>query len=85
MFVAENEDNLIQNLEYELKEIKLKYELLKYNSHKKMKELEERNKILSSKLLLKDKKTLIEESNKDTTELYIQYLEKEILMSKVLL
>lgn len=85
MFVADNKDDRIQNLEYDLKEMRLKYESLKCNLHKKLKELEDRNTILSSELLLKDKKTLIEESYKDTTELYIKYLEKEILMSKIIL
>ena len=85
MLIAENKDKQIQNLEYELKKMELKYESLKYNLHKKLKELEDRNRILSSKILLKDKKNLIEETNKDTTELYIKYLEKEILMTKILL
>ncbi|MCB2295179.1 hypothetical protein LGK95_16975 [Clostridium algoriphilum] len=39
MFVADNKDNRIQDLEYALKEMGLKYESLKYNSHKKLKEL----------------------------------------------
>lgn len=59
----------------ELKEMKLQYKSLVYNSNEKLKNLEDRNKDLISKLLLKDKKTLIEAADKDTNELYIQYLE----------
>lgn len=59
----------------ELKEMKLQYKSLLYNSNEKLKNLEDINKDLISKLLLKDKKTLIEEADKDTNELYIQYLE----------
>ena len=59
----------------ELKEMKLRYESLVCNSNEKLKNLEDKNKDLISKLLLKDKKTLIEEADKDTNELYIQYLE----------
>ncbi|MBU3181672.1 DUF1413 domain-containing protein [Clostridium psychrophilum] len=59
----------------ELKEMKLQYKSLVYNSNEKLKNLEDINKDLISKLLSKDKKTLIEEADKDTNELYIQYLE----------
>lgn len=83
MFADDDKDNQIHNLEYELKEIKLEYELLKCNSNKELKELQDRNKILSSKLLIRDEKILIEESNMDTNELYIKYLEKEVLTSKI--
>ena len=83
MSAQDNKDNQIKDLENELKEIKLEYELLKCNSNKELKELQHRNKILSSKLLIRDEKIMIEQSNKDTTELYIKYLEKEILNSKI--
>ncbi|WP_298846711.1 hypothetical protein [Clostridium sp.] len=77
MFVDNDKDNKIHDLEYELKEMKLQYELMKCNSNKELKEYQNRNKILSSKLLTRDEKIIILESNRDTTELYIKYLEKE--------
>lgn len=83
MFADNDKDNHIHNLEYELKEMKLKYELLKCNSNKELKELQDINKVLSSKLFIRDEKIQIGESNRDTTELYIKYLEKEVLASKI--
>mgnify|MGYP001593173727 CR=1 FL=1 len=83
MFVDNDKDNKIHDLEYELKEMKLEYELLKCNSNKELKEYQNRYKILSSKLLIRDEKIVILESNRDTTELYIKYLEKEALANEI--
>jgi hypothetical protein len=77
----EGKDNKTQNLEYELKTLKLKMESIEYNSEKKLKELEQKNKDLeelnkklASKLSVTEHSELIEVSDEDINELYVKYL-----------
>jgi hypothetical protein len=74
-------DNRTQNLEYELKTLRLEMESVEYNSKKKLEELEQKykdmeelNKKLASKLLVTTHSELIEVSDEDINELYIKYL-----------
>jgi hypothetical protein len=74
-------DNKTQNLEYELKTLRLKMESIEYNSKKKLDELEQKykdmeelNKKLASKLLVTTHSELIEIDDDDINELYIKYL-----------
>ena len=78
----EFKDNKTQNLEYELREMKLKMESLQNTSDRKCKELENKNKELEnrniklmSKLVLTNNSELIQVDDKNINELYIKYLE----------
>ena len=78
----EDKDNRTQNLEYELKTLRLQFESLEYNSEKKLKELTDkyeksknRNKMLLTKLELTTNFKLIEVPDDDINELYIKYIE----------
>ncbi|MBZ9622897.1 hypothetical protein G9F71_008525 [Clostridium sp. FP2] len=78
----EGKDNKTQNLEYELRSLKLKMESIEHNSEKRLKELEKKNKELEEKnsklisiLELTKNSELIEVSDEDINELYIKHLE----------
>lgn len=73
--VDDNKDNRVQNLEYQLKEMKLKYELIEYNSNKKLKELQDRNRYLSSLLLSNDRRISVQDYDEDTNSFYMKRLQ----------
>jgi len=82
IYEDEDKDNRTQNLEYELKTLKLQLESLEYNSEKKLKELKEKyeksenkNRMLLTKLELTSNSELIKVPESDINELYIKYIE----------
>jgi len=84
----EGKDNRTQNLEYEIRTLKLQLESIEHNSKKQLaelqeknresekryNELEEKNNRMAVKLKLTSNSELIEVSDEDINELYIKYL-----------